>query len=109
MCRFFHVSRISGVAEFGEDFRCRLESRKLGSPYLEAGLGQARPGGSDPIGDGGDTIVATRCGDEGAVHANICRDAGHEEVGYALASEGEIKRRSVELVVGVAPDDQFPG
>ena len=74
---------------------------------LEGGFMDVGERGGHAVGGDGHAVVAGGSGDDGAAHADVGRDARGHEVGDALAAQGKIEGRAVELVVGVALYDQL--
>ena len=74
---------------------------------LEGGFMEIGEGGGHAVRNKGHAVVSGGSGYDGSAHADVGRDARGHEVGDALAAQGKVQWRAVELVVGVALYDQF--
>ena len=93
---FFHLGR-------------RSQPGELPPPDVETGLLDLGPQRRHAVRDHRHPVVAGGGGQHRAVHADVGGHARDHQVTDVLAAEGKIKRRAVELIVGVTGHHQLSG
>ena len=93
---------------FDDPIRCR-QPGKLVLPDIQARLLDMFLDRSHPVGDGSDPVIPSGGGDQGAVHTNIGCDTSQHQPVDMQRSQCQIEMGSIELVVGMASNDQLVG